>query len=266
MRSATVVAIVVWAAVCGLCREDDRARGPAPEASARMLPPPASFHFPDRQKFVYSVEWHMLNAGTTTILARPSSEAEQLTSTADSVGIVNHIFPVHDHVEAVIDPRTLCTQQISKHNEEGSRRLERSIHFNYGETKSEVDDRDLKSGRTKHAEFHIPTCVTDVVGAFFYVSSLPLEPGFTDLFPVNDGGETTIVRVQVEGREKVRVPAGEFSTLRVKAQPILGPMQGKGTIMAWFADTPGRLPVEIKSKLGMATLIFRLQRIEKAGN
>jgi hypothetical protein len=197
-----------------------------------------------------------------TILARPSSEGEQFLSTADSIGMVNRLYPVHDRMEALIDPHTFCTEQISRHNEEGPHRLERSIRFNYSETKSEVDDRDLKSGRNKHAEFHIPGCVTDVVGGFFYVSSLPLEPGFAEIFPVNDGGETTIVRLEVEAREKVRLPSGEFSTLRVKAQPILGPMQGKGAIWAWFAEDRGRLPVEIKSKLGFVTLVFRLQRIE----
>lgn len=262
--SATVVLIVAAALPYGLRAQNQHSRASDSEhASVRILPAPASFHFPDRQKLVYSVQWHMLNAGTATILARPSEGGEQLTSTADSTGMANHLYPVHDHVEALIDPRTFCTQSIAKHNEEGPRRLERNIHFNYSQTKSEIDDRDLKNGRTKHAEFHIPDCVTDLVAGFFYVSSLPLGPGFSETFPLNDGGETTVVRVQVEGREKVQVPSGQFSTLRVKAQPILGPMQGKGAIWAWVAEDP-RLPVEIKSKLGVVTLVFRLQRIERA--
>jgi hypothetical protein len=39
-------------------------------------------------------------------------------------------------------------------------------------------------------------------------------------------------------------------------------MQGKGTIWAWFREDRPRLPIEIKSQLGIATLVFRLQRIE----
>jgi hypothetical protein len=48
----------------------------------------------------------------------------------------------------------------------------------------------------------------------------------------------------------------------VKAEPIAGPMKGKGMLWVWFSDDGKRLPVQMKSKLGFATLLFQLQRIE----
>lgn len=229
---------------------------------SRILPPPASFHLPEHQKLIYSVQWHMLNAGTTTVLLTPSNSGEHLHSTADTAGFTNKIFPVHDTFDADFDPHTFCTKSVSRHSEEGSRRLDRKITFDYGSAKSHVDDYDLKTGKRKHIDADIPPCVTDVVTGFFYASSLPLTPGVSETFPVNDGGKTTDVKIEVEGRNRVKVPAGEFETLRVKAEPVSGPLKGKGTLWVWFSDDARHLPVQMKSKLGFANLLFQLQRVE----
>lgn len=229
---------------------------------SRILPPPSSFHFPEGQKFVYSVQLHMLNAGTTTILIGHSASGEHLHSTADTSGVTNRLFPVHDTFDAEINPETFCTQSVTRHAEEGSRRLDRKIRLNYAAAKVQVDDFDLKTGKTRHGEFDIPGCVTDVVSGFFYASSLSLKPGQTEIFPVNDGGKTSDVKIEVEDRGKIKVPLGEFQTIRVKAEPITGPLKGKGKLWVWFTDDPRHTPVQMKSKLGFATLLFQLQRMD----
>jgi hypothetical protein len=237
----------------------------APGSSAsisQIVPPPPSYHFPDGERFVYSVEWHMFNAGTATILLQRSTSGEHLISTADSAGMVNKMFPVHDVFQADIDPRTFCTSDISKHAEEGPHRLDRKVRFDYSQSKSQVDEHDLKTGNLKHTEFDIPSCVTDVVSGFFYASSLRLRPGLSQVFPVNDRGKTTDVRIEVESRELVKVPSGEFETLRVKAEPLSGAMKAKGVLWVWFSDDERHVPVQMKSKLGYGTLLFKLQRIE----
>lgn len=232
--------------------------------TSRILPPPAAYRFPSGEKLTYSVQWHMFNAGTATLLMQRLGATEHLTSTADSAGIANKIFPIHDTFNADIDPHSFCTQQILKHNEEGSKRLDRKIYFDYPRAKSEVDDKDLKTGKEKHAEFDIPPCVSDVVSGFFYARSLPLRVGLSQTFPVNDGGKTTDVKLQVEGGEKIKGPMGEFQTLRVKAVPVAGPMTGKAEITVWLTDDARRVPVQMKSKLGFATLFFQLRSLEPA--
>ena len=125
-----------------------------------------------------------------------------------------------------------------------------------------MDDKDLKTGKQKHSEFDIPPCVSDVVSGFFYARSLPLHLGFSQVFPVNDGGKTTDVRINVEARENIKGPMGEFQTLRVRAEPISGPMTGKGEIWVWLTEDARRVPVQMKSKLGFASLLFQLQQMD----
>jgi hypothetical protein len=235
-------------------------------ARSHILPPSSTYRFPSGEKLTYSVQWHMLNAGIVGILMQRSGSREHLTSTADSAGLANKLFHVHDIFDADIDARSFCTQEISKHNEEGSRRMDRRIYFDYPHAKSEVDDKDLKTGKQKHSEFDIPPCVSDVVSGFFYARSLPLQIGFSQVFPVNDGGKTTDVKISVESHEKVKGPMGEFQTLRVKAEPASGPMAGKGEIWVWLTDDDRRVPVQMKSKLGFAALLFQLQKMEDTGS
>jgi hypothetical protein len=230
--------------------------------ASRIVPPSPSFHFPDGETLVYSVEWHLLNAGRATVTLKRDGASEHLRAIADTSGMVNKLFAVHDTYDAEIDARSFCTQQISKHSEERARRIERRVHFDYHSAKSHMEENNLKTGVRRQGDFAIPPCVTDVVSGFFYAASLDLAPGSSQTFPVNDGGKTTDVKIDVEGRNHVKVPFGEFEALRVKAEPVSGPLKGKGVLWVWFTDDARHIPLQLKSKLGFAILLFQLQRLD----
>jgi hypothetical protein len=228
---------------------------------SRIVAPARSYPFP-AAKYVYSVRWQFFNAGTSTVSMQRDASGLRVSATADSAGMPDKIFRVHDQFIADVDPRTFCTVHVSKHNEEGPHRRDFNVVLDYAHGKSRVDAHDLKTSETKHTEFDIPPCTTDLVSGFFYVASLPLTPGFTHTFPVNDNGKTIDARVEVESRETVKSPVGEFQTLRVRVDPMSGPMKGKATLWVWFTDDARHMPVQMKSKLGFANLSFQLQKID----
>jgi len=230
--------------------------------ASRILAPSRPYSLP-AAKYVFSVRWQMFSAGISIVSMQRSGSILHVTATADSAGFPDKVFHVHDLFNAEVDPRSFCTLHVSKHNDEGPHRRDFNIALDYAQAKSRVDAIDLKTSETKHIEFDIPPCVTDVVSGFFYVASLPLAPGFSQTFPVNDNGKTIDARVEVESRETIKGPSGEFRTLRVKAEPISGPMKGKAVLWVWFTDDDRRMPVQMKSKLGFATLLFQLQRTEQ---
>lgn len=231
--------------------------------SSLIVPPPKNYKFPNGQTYVYGVEWHMFNAGTARMSMRDDGDRQHVISTAVSSGVVNALYKVNDYFDAVFDPHSFCSLHVVKHVEEGSHSRESELNFDYARHKSVLDEKNLKSGEAKHVENDIPGCVTDVITGFYYLSSLPLQVGNVNTFTVNDGGKTNEVSAKVEGREKVKVPAGTFDTIRVKAEAVSGSFMGKGTVWAWFTDDDKHTPVQMRSKLGWGTLLFRLQRIEK---
>jgi Protein of unknown function (DUF3108) len=231
--------------------------------SSRVVPPPPNYKYPNGQSYVYSVEWHLLNAGTATVSLGLDGGQEHVTAVANSAGVVNALFKVQDRFEAFFDPATFCSLRVSRNTQEGPRSRQTELHFDYAHKKSVLDEKNLKTGEQKHVENDLPACVSDVVSGFYYMASLPLQAGNSYTFPINDGNKTTEVTAHVEGREQVKVPAGTFQTVRVRAEAISGALQGKGTIWAWFTDDANHTPVQMRSKLGWGTLLFRLQRIEK---
>ncbi len=233
--------------------------GPAP---VQIAPPRPNYPFPDGRSYVYSAEWHLITAGTGVVRMEAAGGDRKVTATAESSGAVNVIFPVHDRFESHFDPRTFCSLSIFKHSEEGSHKRETSIHFDYARKKSTLDERNLKTGETKHLENDLAGCATDVITGFYYLQSLPLQLGERYEFPISDG-KTTIVRATVEKREQTRVPAGTFPTVLVTAEATSGPLQSKGKVWVWYSEDPSHTPVQMRVKLGWGTLLFRLQRIEK---
>ncbi|MBZ5597565.1 MAG: DUF3108 domain-containing protein [Acidobacteriia bacterium] len=231
--------------------------------ASQIIPPPPNYHFPNGQTYVYTVEWHLFTAGNATVKLESAGTDERVSATADSSGVVNALYKVHDRFEALFSAHTFCSQRVTKHTEEGSHQRDTVIVFDYARGKSVLDEKNLKTGESKHVGNDIPACVTDVVSGFYYLASLPLETGDSYTFSLNDGGKTVEVTARVEARERVKVPLGTFQTIRVKAEATSGPMKGKGSVFVWFTDDPNRTPVQMRSKLGWGTLLFRMQRLEK---
>ena len=231
-------------------------------APKEIVPPRPNYPFPDGQGYVYTAEWHLITAGTGVVRMETAGNERKVIATAESQGAVNVIFPVHDRFEARFDPRTFCSLSIFKHSEEGSHKRETSIHFDYAGKKSELDEKNLKTGETKKVENDLEACATDVITGFYYLQSLPLQMGATYEFPISDG-KTAMVRATVEKREQIKVPAGTFPAVLVVAEATSGSLKSKGKVWVWYSDDANHTAVQMRAKLGWGTLLFRLQRIEK---
>ena len=258
LLTAALVLLAVAQAQGGKTRTPDSV-GPA----AHILPPAPNYRFPNGQTFVMSVEWHFFNAGIARVRMESAGTQQKVTAVADSMGTVNLLYGIHDRFESYFDARTFCSQRVFKHTEEGSRRRETEVRFEYQRRKSVLTEKNLKTQEIKRLENDVPACLTDVVTGFYYVAAQQLAPGRIYTFPINDGGKTTEVRATVASREQVKVPAGEFNAVRVEAEPISGPLKDKGKIWVWFSDDNVHVPVQMRAKLRWGTLVFKLQRIEK---
>jgi len=232
-------------------------------SESRITPPSPSYPFPNGQILSYEVEWRLLTAGTATLRLDASGSDERVTATADSTGAFSVLYPVHDRLEGEFDPRTFCSARITKHTEEGFRRLDTSIRFDYARRKSVLQEKNLKTGASKQDENDIPGCVTDVVSGIFYLGSQLLTVGQTYSFPLNDGGKTNDVRAHVEAREDIKTPAGSFHTLRVQPEASSGVVKSKGRIWIWYSDDANHTPVQMRARMFWGTITFRLTRVER---
>ena len=231
-------------------------------AVAHIQPLRTGYDFP-RQTLRYEAEYRFWTAGVATLHVERSGNQEHVTGAADSTGVVALLFRVQDRFNSYFDAQSLCSNKLVKHTEEGSHWRDTIITFDYQRHKSILEEKNLKTGQTKHNENDIPGCVTDIVSGVLYVSSLPLQPDATYSFPLNDGGKTVTIQAHVEGREQVKTPAGTFQTIRVGPEGDYSALKNRGRVLIWYTDDARHLPVQIQARLFWGTLTVYLASIDK---
>lgn len=232
------------------------------QPKASIQPASDAYRFPNNLTLHYDAEWRLWKAGTGTLKIEQNGEFEHVTATAEAAGAVAVLYRVEDRLESYFHRKTLCSDRILKHSEEGLHRRETTIQFDPAIGKSVLDERNLRNGETKHQETESPACVTDVLSGIYYLGAQHLEPGTAFLFPVNDGGKTANVTAFVEGREEIKTEAGTFKTVRVAVYSDDGPLKGRGKLWIWYTDFASHLPVQMRSRLFWGTLTLRLTRME----
>ncbi len=239
-----------------------RVAGPSISAPTVSKPRP-EFVFPVGQTYVYGGQWRIFNAGTASLRMEKAGQENRIVASADAAGTVALLYHVQDRLESFFDPGSFCSRNTSRHVEEGFRRVDTNITFDYAHRKAVFDQKNLKKNETKHEVHEIPNCVTDMLSAIYYVASLPLEPGRTFSFPLNDGGESVDVNLHVEAREQIKTPAGTFNTVRTQPEAAKGLVRDKGKLWIWYTDDAAHVPVQMRARMSWGTLTFQLQRIDK---
>lgn len=223
------------------------------------LPPPrAGFVFPQKQTLTYSVDWRVFSAGTATIRFEAIGDRERVSATADTVGAINLLFHVSDRFQSTFDRTRGCTYEFDKQTVEGRRQINSTLHMDYPQSKSILDEKNMVTGQSKHVESAIPGCMTDLLNGIFYLESQPLVVGQSFVIPVVDAMHNVPVTMRVEGREEVRTPLGAFKTIRVQPTAAAGVVKNRGNIWIWYTDDNRHLPVQMRARLFWGTITFRL--------
>jgi Protein of unknown function (DUF3108) len=251
-RAAAILLIILAAAIV------------APRASLPAIPPPP---FATGEKLTYSVTWAAFEAGeVTATLQRTANDPRddyEVVTTARSHGFVSLLYNLNDEFTSRFNPDTSCSDGISKHVAEGRRRKQTEISFDSARKVAVLDERNLAkpSEPPKHAEEPIPACVQDVVSAFYYLRSQPMQVGDRIHVPVNDGSTTRDVIVEVQAREQVDTPLGRRFAFRVEPTVFGSLYKHKGRMLIWFSDDAQRLPLRIKAIMSVGAITGTLKSV-----
>lgn len=235
-------------------------------ANSRINSSIPTYRFPEGFTFSYSVDWRLVTAGKATLHLDNVNGEHHIVVNADSTGAVALLYHVHDRLETFYNPQTNCALSLIKHTEEGFRRVETKVRYDYSRKKAVVDEQNLRAKNQKHEENDIASCVSNTLAAVYYAGSQPLQVGTKFIFPSSDGGKTTDIEVTVEARESVKTPAGSFNTIRVAGEALNGPQKGKGKIWLWYSDDDRRIPVQMRARAFWGTMTFRLTQMQPTGS
>jgi hypothetical protein len=225
--------------------------------------------FQPGERLTYDVTWSVFQAGTVSATLQTAVQGSKddynVITTAHSQGFVSLLFNVDNQFRSVFDPKTLCSERISKKINEGRRHKLTEIVFDSGRKLAILDERDLNRPHDppKHAENEIPNCVEDVVTAFYYLRSQDLKIGKPIHLPVNDGSKTYDVTLDVQALETIQTPLGRRSAIRVEPKVFSGLFKRKGRMLVWFSNDDQRLPLRIKFMIAVGPITATLKSVNQ---
>ncbi|MGH9429739.1 MAG: DUF3108 domain-containing protein, partial [Terriglobia bacterium] len=222
------------------------------------------------ERFTYNVSWKVFDAGIATMtLAEKTTfqneEAYRINATVYSTGIVSALFKVVDVFESFFQARDLCSRRITKKIQEGRRHRETVVTFDAKARRAQMEDRDLNLPDLppKRTESPVSSCVQDVLSALYVIRTKTLRVGELVQFPINDGGRTYDVTVEIQAQEEVRTPAGTFQAFRLEPKVFDGLFKSKGRLFVWVTADAARMPVQLKAKITIGTITASLTQADR---
>jgi len=223
-----------------------------------LLPPRAGYSFPQRQTLTYAVDWRVFPAGSAVIHFEQAGDRERIIASAYTSGAINLIFHVTDNFQSDFDRNKGCSYDFDKQTVEGRRQINSTLHLDYANSQSVLDEKNQINGQVKHIVSPIKSCLTDLLSGIFYPSSQQLVVGHNFVLPVADSTRTVLVTMKVEGREDIKTSLGTFKTIRVHPTADAGVVKNRGDIWIWYTDDERHLPVQMRARLFWGTITFRL--------
>ncbi len=244
---AADTALAPAAAAIDTAASADPAAPPAATAAGAVAPVP----YGPGEKLVFSIDYGPINAGEGILEVRSVVETDGhacylIESRAQSNRFFSAFYMVRDKVVSHIDVQRLFSRYYAKRLREGDYRKNVEVRFDQDAAKAHYAD-----GRV----FDTPPAIHDELSAFYYARTLDLQPGKTYSVNAHSSRKNYPLQVLVHGRERVKVPAGEFDCLVV--EPVLegeGLFQHEGKLTIWMTDDARKMPVLMKTKVKVGSI------------
>ncbi len=221
--------------------------------------------FKPGEKLTYEISWSNVVAAGTVIMEvkgerlPDGKEVLRFVVTSRSAGVVDKFYPVNDTIQSVFDPQIMQSLSYSLKESHGKRKKHRELVFDHARrtvvSKQNDDPPETVS---------IPDPVQDALSLIYYLRTVE---GFTvgKVITVNvfDNGKNWSDEIHILGKENLKTPAGEFSTIKISSLPKYeGNFLNKGEVFIWFTDDSRRIPVLMKSTLSVGAFMSSLTDIK----
>jgi hypothetical protein len=188
-----------------------------------------------------------LSCSPAQLSGRPTYRFEMSVVSND---FLSKFFLVRDTIVSWIDPASFRSLRYEKHSVEGKRVRDELTEFDYERATASVDGKPSALG----------DATLDTLSSVYYLRTLNLEgekPVSLEVF----SGRPYTLNVEIQARETIVVPAGRFQTVRVEPRSTGSSLVGKNLIL-WLTDDARKIPVQLRSKLKVGTLVGKLKSIE----
>lgn len=226
------------------------------------------FAFASGEALSYGIEWRLIYAGSAHLSFQEQKAPSQWESKLhiESGGLVSRLYKLDDNYSVEMHDQ-LCASTSQFDAVEGSRHRQTKVTFDRATQKATYLERDVvKNSVVKTGETEIPPCVSDVIGGFYKLRTLNIQPGQSTQLAVSDGMKSVSARVDALNKEEITTKAGKFNTIRYEAFVFNGVLFKKNArLEIWLTDDARKVPVQLRARMPfpIGTITFQLEKEER---
>jgi hypothetical protein len=208
------------------------------------------------EQLTYDISWLNILAGTAVMEVQADGDASRarLVTTAQSRPAISKFFPVDNRVESEFDLHAQVPHHMIFRRREGKNKedIEYTFHHQEGTVTT------VRQGTTE--TLPIPAGTQDLISCLYYVrNQLPMSPGASLMLNVHHDKKNRQVEVRVENIETLEGVWGRAETAQVVViMPFKGLFINKGNIRVWFTTDERRIPVRMKAKVIIGSIVADL--------
>ncbi len=206
----------------------------------------------------YDLKWLGIKAGSATLSFYETKDRVKIVSEARSDPWVDIFYKVRDRVVSLLKkvPPGSISYRITLR--EGRHRKDREVIF-YPEP-GKVLFKDHLSKEERHID--IAKGLFDPLAGFYVLRNRDLKVGKDEYIRIFDSKKVYDVRVEVLRKETVETSLGRFRTIVVKPHmKSEGIFYRKGEIYIYLTDDERHIPVLLKSKILIGSVVAELKKI-----
>jgi len=211
------------------------------------------------ERLTFEISWLNILAGTAVMEVadgKGTGRQRQATfvTTAQSRPAITKFFPVDNRVESEFDLQSLLPQHMTFRRREGKKKEDIEYVFHHQEGTVTA----TRGGTTETLPIQAGT--QDLISCLYFVrSALPMKPGTTSTLNIHHDKKNRTVEVRVEEIETVEGIWGKVEAARVVVvMPFQGLFLNKGNIQVWFTTDDRRIPVRMKAKVVIGSIVADL--------
>jgi len=249
------VAVVFLGLVMGLMIGGCAKKEPLPPIEMKPIGAPAKIYnpvtkaFQDGEEFAFTCKYlGIIPMATATLQVREWSylgrEAYYVTVEMESLPFLSFFYRVEDCIESYFDARRLHSLCFVEHLREGRHLMEKETVY---DQKKHIAEYTIKT-KNRTYRVKISPDTQDALSALYYLRAQEFKEEKVIDLDVNNHKENYQIKVKILGKEKIKIPTGEFLAWIVQPTIMQDGILRKGRAVAWFSTDEKKIPLLLKAR------------------
>lgn len=210
------------------------------------------------EKLEYTAKFSFITVGKMTLEIKDtvtcdSMHCYHLQAVINSNPSLNFLFSLNDTFKVYTQSQKLQPVFYEERINESGYHKHTRLLFNYDRQYVTYNDS---------LQYEISTNTRDLVSFWYYLRTIPLNPGDTIKVNIHKSMKNYEILCPVIEERKIKVPKGEFNTTLVspltKGKGIFG---AGGAMEIWYSSDEAHYPVQIKAKMKIGSVLFKLKEV-----